>query len=98
MPRIDLVKKIPISASGRARKLEGMFDVPRNHHITSHNSFHFLTMNPANAALVPDELAIEKKRGSLTRKRISCYAVNVSCTSTSTPQLSGSDCRAGRGK
>jgi hypothetical protein len=30
MPRIDLVKKSPISASGRARQLEGMFDdVPR---------------------------------------------------------------------
>jgi hypothetical protein len=29
MPRIDLVKKTPISASGRARQLAGMFDVPR---------------------------------------------------------------------
>ena len=29
MPRIDLVKKTPISASGRARQLEGMFDVLR---------------------------------------------------------------------
>jgi hypothetical protein len=29
MPRIDLVKKTSISASGRARQLAGMFDVPR---------------------------------------------------------------------
>jgi hypothetical protein len=29
MPRIDLVKKTPVSASARARQLEGMFDVPR---------------------------------------------------------------------
>ena len=29
MPRIDLVKKIQISGSGRARQLEDMFDVPR---------------------------------------------------------------------
>jgi ABC-type uncharacterized transport system YnjBCD ATPase subunit len=29
MPRIDLVKKTQVSSSGRARQLEGMFDVPR---------------------------------------------------------------------
>src|SRR5689334_4882448 len=28
MPRIDIVKKTPISRSGRARQLEAMFDVP----------------------------------------------------------------------
>ena len=29
MPRIDIVKKVRISSSGRARQLEGLFDVPR---------------------------------------------------------------------
>jgi len=29
VPRIDLIKKIPVSPSGRARQLEAMFDVPR---------------------------------------------------------------------
>ena len=29
MPRVDLVVSSPVSASARARQLEGMFDVPR---------------------------------------------------------------------